>query len=159
MSRNENTPGDLVPHGNIVDRPLDPDGRRRIPTGARWAASVGYCRAIRFGDHVLVSGTAPVSEDGGTHAPGDAFHQARRCLEIISAALAGLGAEMRQVVRTRIYVTDITRWEEVGRAHAEVFAGHPPTTTMVEVKGLVAPDMLVEIEAEAWVGRGSPSEG
>jgi enamine deaminase RidA (YjgF/YER057c/UK114 family) len=140
-----------------MDRFLDPDGLRRIPTGARWAASVGYCRAIHFGGHVLVSGTAPVADDGSTHAPGDAFEQARRCLEIIAGALEELGAGMHQVVRTRIYVTDIARWEEVGRAHGQVFAGHPPVTTMVEVKGLVAPDMLVEIEAEAWLGASDPA--
>ncbi len=140
------------PSGTAPDRPFDPVDRLRIPTGAPWAASVGYCRAIRVGGRVLVSGTAPVADDGSTFAPGDAREQTRRCLELIAAALRDAGAELHHVVRTRIYVTDISRWQEVGAAHGEVFRDHPPVTTMVQVAALIAPDMLVEIEAEAWVG-------
>ena len=127
---------------------------QRTWTGAPWEREVGYCRALRTGDRILVTGTAPVDDDGSVHAPGDAEAQARRCFDLIERALADLGAEMRHVVRTRMYVTDITRWRAIGRAHAERFAEHPPVTTMVEVQALIHPDMLVEIEAEAVVERG-----
>ncbi len=122
---------------------------QRTYSGAPWESQVGYCRAVRAGDHLYVTGTAPVSEGGGVHAPGDAYAQARRCLEIIRQALNDLGADCEHVVRTRMFVTDISRWAEFGRAHAEVFAEHPPATTMVEVKALIHPDMLIEIEADA----------
>jgi len=125
---------------------------QRVFSGAVWEGRVGYCRALRAGDHIYVTGTAPVAVGGGVHAPGDVYAQTRRCLEIIREALRGLGAEMRQVVRTRMFVTDISRWQEVGRAHAEFFAEHPPATTMVEVKSLIDPAMLVEIEADAVCG-------
>jgi isochorismate pyruvate lyase len=124
---------------------------RRVHTGAPWEAQVGYCRAVRAGQQIFVGGTAPVAAGGGTHAPGDAYAQARRCLEIIVQALAELGAAPRHVVRTRMFVTDIARWAEYGRAHAELFGAHPPATSMVEVKALIAPDMLIEIEADAVV--------
>ena len=124
---------------------------QRAYSGAPWEARVGYCRALRAGDRVFVTGTAPVSENGGCHAPGDAYEQARRCLEILTRALAELGAGPADVTRTRIFVTDIDRWEEFGRAHAEVFGEHPPTTTMVEVRRLIDPEMLIEIEADAVV--------
>jgi isochorismate pyruvate lyase len=124
----------------------------RIFTGAPWERSVGYCRALRAGNHVFVSGTAPVRPDGGTHAPGDAYAQARRCLEIADAALARLGAGREHVVRTRMFVTDIARWPDFGRAHAEYFGENAPTTTMVEVRRLIADDMLIEIELDAIVG-------
>jgi len=122
---------------------------RRAFSGAVWEARVGYCRAVRAGAHIYVTGTAPVAEGGGVHAPGDAYQQARRCLQIIAAALRELDADISQVVRTRLFVTDISRWEEIGRAHREAFADHPPATTMVEVKALIDPQMLVEIEADA----------
>ena len=121
----------------------------RTFTGAPWESKVGYCRAVRAGDHIYVTGTAPVDEAGRTYAPGDPYAQAKRCLEIIEQALTDLGAARRHVVRTRMFVTDITRWADYGRAHAEFFADHPPATTMVEVKALIEPDMLIEIEAEA----------
>ena len=123
---------------------------RRVFSGAPWEARVGYCRALRTGNRIFVTGTASVK--GGTvHAPGDAYRQTRRCLEIIESALEKLGAELSDVVRTRLFVTDISRWEEYGRAHGELFSGHPPTTTMVEVAALIDPEMLVEIEADAVV--------
>lgn len=122
---------------------------RRTFSGAPWESRVGYCRAIRAGQHIYVTGTAPVAEGGGVHAPGDAYEQARRCFEIIARAIADLGGELSCVVRTRMFVTDIGRWEEFGRAHAEFFADHPPATTMVEVKALIDPEMLIEVEADA----------
>ena len=121
----------------------------RVFSGSPWEPVVGYCRALRSGDLVFVTGTAPVAAGGGVHAPGDAYAQTVRCFEIIDAALRGLGAEMTDVVRTRMFVTDIARWQEYGRAHGERFAGHPPCTTMVEVKALIDPEMLIEIEVDA----------
>jgi isochorismate pyruvate lyase len=92
-----------------------------------------------------------VAQDGGVHAPGDAYAQARRCLAIIERALAEVGAGIEHVTRTRMFVTDISRWPEYGRAHAEVFGAFPPATTMVEVRRLIDPEMLIEIEADAVV--------
>jgi enamine deaminase RidA (YjgF/YER057c/UK114 family) len=125
---------------------------QRFFTQATWESKIGYCRALRAGNQVFVTGTAPVAENGSVFAPGDAYRQAQRCLEIIEEALRGVGAEMRHVVRTRMFVTDISLWPEYGRAHGEVFAEHPPCTTMVEVKRLIDPKMLIEIEADAVVG-------
>jgi enamine deaminase RidA (YjgF/YER057c/UK114 family) len=125
--------------------------RTRVSSGAPWEKVVGYCRAVRVGPQIWVSGTAPVAEDGSTFARGDAYGQARRCLEIALAALAKLGASPQHVVRTRMFVTDISRWQEFGRAHGEVFRDHPPATTMVEVRALIDPEMLIEIEVDAIV--------
>jgi enamine deaminase RidA (YjgF/YER057c/UK114 family) len=125
----------------------------RVFSGAPWEGRVGYCRALRAGELIFVTGTAPVAEGGGVHAPGDAYAQTRRCLEIIDRALRGLGADLSAVVRTRLFVTDIARWEEYGRAHREAFGEHPPATTMVEVRSLIDPAMLVEIEADAVAPR------
>jgi len=124
---------------------------QRTFTGTPWEEKVGYCRALRTGDRVLVTGTTALNDDGSVHGPGDPCGQAKRCLEIIAKALNDLGASMRHVVRTRMYVTDIRQWEEIGRAHGEIFRAHPPCATMVEVKRLVDPAMLIEIEAEAVV--------
>jgi isochorismate pyruvate lyase len=126
---------------------------QRTFSGAPWESRVGYCRAIRAGDHIYVTGTAPVADDGRTFAPGDAYAQTKRCLEIIRRALQNLDADLDCVVRTRMFVTDISRWQDYGRAHGEFFAEHPPATTMVEVRSLIDPEMLVEIEADAVVGR------
>lgn len=125
----------------------------RSYTGAPWESIVGYCRALRAGDHVYVTGTASVADDGSVHAPGDARAQTLRCLALIDRALGELGARRDQIVRTRMFVTDISRWEEYGRAHGEFFAGHHPTTTMVEVRALIDPQMLIEIEADAYAPR------
>lgn len=124
----------------------------RVFSGAPWEAQVGYCRAVKAGSHVYVTGTAPVAEGGGVHAPGDPYAQAKRCFEIIEAALRALGGDLSRVVRTRMFVTDISRWAEFGRAHREAFGDHPPATTMVEVKALIDPAMLIEIEADAFLG-------
>lgn len=120
-------------------------------TGSSWEPKVGYCRAVRAGDLVFVSGTAPVAEGGGIASPGDPYRQARRCLEIVAGALREVGADVSHVVRTRMFVADASRWEEIGRAHAEVFGAFPPATAMIEVKGFVDPTILVEIEADAVV--------
>lgn len=125
---------------------------RRAFSGAPWEEEVGYCRALRAGDRIWVTGTAPVGPEGGVVAPGNGYGQARRCLEIIRASLEELGAGLDAVVRTRMFTTDIERWEEYGRAHREAFAEHPPTTTLVEVRRLIDPQMLIEIEADALVG-------
>lgn len=125
---------------------------QRYFTGSEWEPKVGYCRALKAGNMVYLSGTAPVGEDGRTHAPGDGYAQARRCFEIVQAALEAMDAGLHQVVRTRMYVTDISRWQEYGKAHYEFFGEHPPVTAMVEVKGLIDPDMLIEVEVEAFVG-------
>jgi len=119
-------------------------------TGSPWEPKVGYCRALRVGDLVYVSGTAASAPGGGIAAPGDPYGQARRCLEIIADALKALGADVSHVVRTRMFVADASRWEEYGRAHGEVFRDHPPAMAMLEVK-FVDPAMLVEIEADAVV--------
>ena len=124
---------------------------QRVFSGAPWEAKVGYCRALRAGNRVFVTGTASVA-DGAVFAPGDAYAQTVRCLEIIRNALAELGADLSHVVRTRLFVTDISLWQEFARAHGEAFADHPPTTTMVEVRALIDPEMLIEIEADAVVG-------
>jgi isochorismate pyruvate lyase len=122
---------------------------QRAYSGAPWESQVGYCRALRAGNLVFVTGTAAVDENGRTAAPGDGYQQAKRCLEIIAGSLRQLGSDLGQVVRTRMFVTDIRRWPEFARAHRETFGDHPPCTTMVEVKGLIDPAMLIEVEADA----------
>jgi enamine deaminase RidA (YjgF/YER057c/UK114 family) len=112
------------------------------------AATVGYSRAVRVGDHVAVAGTAPVMADGG-EPPADAYGQARRCLEIIVASLAEVGASPEHVVRTRVYLTRAEDWPEVGLAHGEVFGDAKPASTMLVVAALLDPRWLVEIETDA----------
>ena len=125
--------------------------RVTVSTGAPWEETVGYCRAVRVGNHIAVSGTAPVGDDGEVVGVGDAYAQARRCIEIIKRALAEAGASLDDVVRTRMFVTDISQWEAIGKAHGEAFGAIRPATSMVEVRALIDPDMLVEIEADAIV--------
>lgn len=126
----------------------------RVYSGAPWESKVGYCRALRAGRQIFVTGTAPVDEAGGVFAPEDAYRQTLRCLQLIESALQNLRASRRNIVRTRLYVTDISRWPEYGRAHREFFTEGVPATTMVEVKALILPEMTIEIEADALADDG-----
>jgi enamine deaminase RidA (YjgF/YER057c/UK114 family) len=127
-------------------------GIERFASGGPYEGRFGYCRAVRAGDLVLVAGTTAIDEDGIVHGIGDAGAQAGFVLDRIEAALALAGARMDQVVQTRMYITDVSRAEEVGRAHGERFGAHPPASAMVAVAALLDPRMLVEIEAIAYVG-------
>ena len=125
--------------------------KKIVRTGTKWEPLVGYCRAVRVGPHIAVSGSAPVGPKGELVGPDDAYLQAKRCIEIIAAALEEAGSSLTDVVRTRMFVTDISRWEEVAKAHQEAFADVTPATSMVEVSRLIGEGMLVEIEADAIV--------
>ncbi|HEX2988412.1 MAG TPA: RidA family protein [Chloroflexota bacterium] len=123
--------------------------RRTVSSGSKWEPVVGYSRAVRVGNIISVSGTVGTAADGSI--PSDAYSQARNALEIIRRALEEVGARLEDVVRTRMFVTDIRRFDEIARAHCEVFGAIRPATTMVEVTRLVDPAYLIEIEADAVV--------
>jgi len=125
---------------------------KRFASSAPWESSFGYSRAVRCGDFVLVAGTTAISEDGVVLAPGDAGGQVHAVVDRVEQALAQAGARLEDVVQTRIYVTDISRADEIGRAHGERFGAIAPVATMVQVAALIDPRMLVEIEALAYVG-------
>lgn len=125
--------------------------KKLVRTGTKWEPLVGYCRAVRVGPHIAVSGCAPVDADGAVVGPGDPYLQTQRCIEIIADALLEAGSSLEDVVRTRMFVTDISRWEDIARAHQEAFADITPATSMIEVSRLIGDGMLIEIEADAIV--------
>lgn len=123
--------------------------RKNYNSGAKWESIVGYSRAVRIANIIEVSGTCAVDENGNAFAEGDAYGQTKKIIEIIENALKSLGGNLHDVVRTRIFVTDISQWQSVGRAHGEIFHTIRPVTTMVEISKLISPEYLVEIEATA----------
>ena len=128
--------------------------RQLVSSGSPYERPIGFSRAVRVGNMVFVAGSAPIGPDGKTVGVGDAAAQTRRCLEVIGEALREAGADLRHVVRTRMFMTDASLWEEVGRAHGEVFGDVRPAATMVEVSGLLDPDWVIEIEADALIVEG-----
>lgn len=126
--------------------------RKLISSGGPWEEIIGYSRAVRVGNVVSVSGTTAAQAEGGPVGGDDVYLQARYCFEVIERALAEAGATMADVVRTRMFLTDISRWEEAGRAHGEFFREVKPAATMVEASRLISPDLLIEIEVDAVVG-------
>ena len=125
--------------------------RQRISSGTEWESEVGYSRAVRVGDEIQVSGTTATDDDGDLVGAGDPYAQAKQAIANIETALEAAGGSLDDVIRTRTFVTDIEQWEEIGKAHGEAFGEARPATSMVEVKRLIDPEMLVEIEAVARV--------
>jgi enamine deaminase RidA (YjgF/YER057c/UK114 family) len=132
--------------------------RTLISSGSPFEPRIGFSRAVRVGQVVAVSGTAPIAPDGGVAAPGDVYGQTKRCLEIIAQAIRKAGLGLDDVIRTRVMLTDISRWEEAARAHGEIFGSVKPASTFVEVKGLINREWLVEIEADCIAPAPPPPE-
>ena len=132
--------------------------RQKFSSGAKWESIVGYSRAIRVGDLIEVTGTVALDENNELVGGNDAYLQTKYILEKISKVLQQAGGEMKDVVRTRMFVTDISRWEEYGKAHGEVFKDIRPCTSMIEVKGLIAPEYLIEVEVTAIISRKARKE-
>ena len=125
--------------------------RIKVLSASPYEEEIGFSRASRIGDMIAIAGTAPIAEDGSTAYQGDAYKQTRRCLKIIEQALIECGSSLNDIIRTRIYVTDISKWQEIGRAHGGFFRKIKPTSTMLEVSKLVRDDWFVEIEADAVI--------
>jgi enamine deaminase RidA (YjgF/YER057c/UK114 family) len=146
---NSQTPGSPLPN-DIKITVADRAGRATASSGSKWEPLMGYSRGVRAGNLIAITGTVGIRADG-TYAES-VGEQTRRSLQIIQAAVEALGGKMSQVIRTRMFVTDVSKWEDVARVHGEIFAEIRPATTIVEVAKLIDADALIEIEADAWVG-------
>jgi enamine deaminase RidA (YjgF/YER057c/UK114 family) len=126
--------------------------RLNVSSGSAYEKPIGFSRAVRIGNFISVSGTAPIGPDGITSSPGDLYRQTIRCIEIIKKAIMDAGGQLDNVIRTRVYLKDISEWEKAAKAHGEFFTNIRPACTFVEIKGLIKDDWLVEMEADCVIG-------